>query len=101
MKNISSKQLLQMSFWVLLSAITQAFSLTSFSVPSGIKREISAFRRLDDGYIIILITMDRKPLSNLGNGYQMMHVFDFLLNYFANRSNDSGIYGGSWLSVGV
>ena len=36
MKNISSKQLLQMSFWVLLSAITQAFSLTSFSVPSGI-----------------------------------------------------------------
>ena len=45
--------------------------------------------------------MDRKPLSNLENGYQMMHVFDFLLNYFANRSNDSGIYGGSWLSVGV
>ena len=25
-------------------------------------------------------TMDRNPLSNLENGYQMMHLFDFLLN---------------------
>ena len=44
------------------------------------EREISAFRRLDDGYKKILITMDRNPLSNLENGYQMMHLFDFLLN---------------------
>ena len=36
MKNISTKQLFQMTFWVLLSAITQAFTLTSFSVPAGI-----------------------------------------------------------------
>ncbi|MBR3265758.1 MAG: YitT family protein [Erysipelotrichaceae bacterium] len=36
MKNISTKQLFQMTFWVLLSAITQAFALTSFSVPAGI-----------------------------------------------------------------
>ena len=34
----------------------------------------------DDGYKKILITMDRNPLSNLENGYQMMHLFDFLLN---------------------
>lgn len=27
-----------------------------------------------------LITMDRDPLSKLENGYQMMHLFDFLLN---------------------
>lgn len=44
------------------------------------EREVSAFRLLDDGYKKILITMDRNPLSNLGNGYQMLHLFDFLLN---------------------
>lgn len=44
------------------------------------EREVSAFRLLDDGYKKILITMDRNPLLNLGNGYQMMHLFDFLLN---------------------
>ncbi len=44
------------------------------------ERELSAFRLLDDGYKKILITMDRNPLSNLENGYQMMHLFDFLLN---------------------
>ncbi len=44
------------------------------------EREVSAFRLLDDGYKKILITMDRNPLSNLENGYQMLHLFDFLLN---------------------
>ena len=44
------------------------------------EREVSAFRLLDDGYKKILITMDRNPLSNLENGYQMIHLFDFLLN---------------------
>ena len=44
------------------------------------EREISAFHRLDDGYKKILITMDYNPLSNLENGYQMMNLFDFLLN---------------------
>mgnify|MGYP001673987380 FL=1 len=44
------------------------------------EREISAFHRLDDGYKKILITMDRNPLTNLDNGYQMLYLFDFLLN---------------------
>ncbi len=44
------------------------------------EREVSAFHLLDDGYKKILITMDRNPLSNLENGYQMLHLFDFLLN---------------------
>ena len=44
------------------------------------ERELSAFRKLDDGYKKVLITMDRNPLSNLGNGYQLIHLFDFLLN---------------------
>ena len=44
------------------------------------ERELSAFRKLDDGYKKILITMDRNPLTNLDNGYQMIHLFDFLLN---------------------
>ena len=44
------------------------------------EQEISAFHKLDDGYRKVLITMDRNPLSMLENGYQMMHLFDFLLN---------------------
>ena len=44
------------------------------------EREVSAFHRLDDGYKKILITLDRNPLSNLENGYQMIHLLDFLLN---------------------
>ena len=43
-------------------------------------RELSAFRHLDDGFKKILITMDQNPLTNLGNGYRMIHLFDFLLN---------------------
>lgn len=43
-------------------------------------RELSAFAHLDDGYKKIIITMDRNPLGNLGNGYKMLHLFDFLLN---------------------
>ena len=45
-----------------------------------LERELSAFRRLDDGYKKILLTMDRNPLHNLEHGYQMLHLFDFLLN---------------------
>ena len=44
------------------------------------ERELSAFRRLDDGFKKILLTMDRNPLTNLERGYQMLHLFDFLLN---------------------
>ncbi len=44
------------------------------------ERELSAFRRLDDGFKKILLTMDRNPLTNLERGYQMMHLFDFLLH---------------------
>ncbi|MCR5662363.1 MAG: ATP-binding protein [bacterium] len=44
------------------------------------ERELSAFRHLDDGFKKILITMDHNPLTNLENGYQMINLFDFLLN---------------------
>lgn len=44
------------------------------------ERELSAFKRLDDGYKKIIITMDRNPLTNLENGYQMINLFDFLLD---------------------
>lgn len=36
MKKNTEKQLLSMAFWVIISAILQAISLTSFSVPAGI-----------------------------------------------------------------
>lgn len=44
------------------------------------KREISAFKGLDDGYKKIVITMDNNPLLRLENGYKMIHIYDFLLN---------------------
>ena len=44
------------------------------------ERELSAFCKLDDGYKKIVITMDDNPLTNLGNGYRRLHLFDFLLN---------------------
>ena len=44
------------------------------------KREVSAFKGLDDGYKKIVITMDNNPLIRLDDGYKMIHVFDFLLN---------------------
>lgn len=42
-------------------------------------REINAFKKLDDGYRKIVITMDKNPLIKLENGYQMLNLFDFLL----------------------
>lgn len=44
------------------------------------ERELSAFHRLDDGYKKIVIAMDDNPLTNLGNGYRKLHLFDFLLD---------------------
>ncbi len=43
------------------------------------EREVSVFHLLDDGYKKILITMDRNPLSNLENGYQMSRTRVFIL----------------------
>ena len=60
----------------------QYYIQVSYTIQDGTtrERELSAFRRLDDGYKKILITMDHNPLSNLEYGYQMMHLLDFLLN---------------------
>lgn len=44
------------------------------------KREVSAFKGLDDGYKKIVITMDNNPLIRLDDGYKMIHIYDFLLN---------------------
>ena len=44
------------------------------------EREISAFYHLDDGYKKIVITMDNNPLTNLGNGYRKLNLFDLLLD---------------------
>ena len=44
------------------------------------KREVSAFKGLDDGYKKIVITMDNNPLISLDDGYKMIHIYDFLLN---------------------
>lgn len=44
------------------------------------EREIGSFRKLDDGYKKIVITMDDDPFTDLGNGYKKMNIFDFLLD---------------------
>ena len=44
------------------------------------KREVFAFKGLDDGYKKIVITMDNNPLIRLDDGYKMINIFDFLLN---------------------
>ena len=44
------------------------------------KREVSSFRKLDDGYKKIVITMDDDPFTDLGNGYKKMNMLDFLLD---------------------
>lgn len=44
------------------------------------KREINAFKGLEDGYKKIIITMDNNSLVNLEKGYKMINLYDFLLN---------------------
>ncbi len=44
------------------------------------KRELGAFKRLDDGYKKIVITMDNSPFTILENGYKRINLIDFLLN---------------------
>lgn len=43
-------------------------------------RELNAFKGLDDGYRKIVITMDNNPLIHLDNGYEMLNIYDFLLD---------------------
>ena len=44
------------------------------------EREINSFRKLDDGYKKIVITMDNDPFIDLGFGYKKMNIIDFLLD---------------------
>ena len=44
------------------------------------EREINSFRKLDDGYKKIVITMDNDPFIDLGFGYKKMNIVDFLLD---------------------
>ncbi|MEG0314951.1 MAG: ATP-binding protein [Erysipelotrichaceae bacterium] len=44
------------------------------------KQELDSFKKIDDGYKKIIITMDNDPYNLLENGYKKLNVFDFLLN---------------------
>ncbi len=44
------------------------------------EQEMSAFRKLDDGYKKIVITMDDDPFSIMEKGYKKINAIDFLLN---------------------
>ena len=44
------------------------------------ERELGSFKKLDDGYKKIVVTMDDDPFTDLGNGYKKINILDFLLN---------------------
>ena len=44
------------------------------------ERELSSFRKIDDGYRKIVITMDDDPFILLENGYRKLNAIEFLLN---------------------
>ncbi|MBQ8707470.1 MAG: ATP-binding protein [Succinivibrionaceae bacterium] len=55
---------------------------SAYSIMDSAKKEqeLSSFRKLDDGYKKIVITMDDDPFTVLENGYRKLNLFDFLLN---------------------
>lgn len=48
--------------------------------PEKREQEIGSFRKLDDGYKKIVITMDEDPFNIMENGYKKINAIDFLLN---------------------
>ena len=44
------------------------------------EQEISSFRKIDDGYKKIVITMDDDPFTILENGYKKLNAIEFLLD---------------------
>lgn len=44
------------------------------------EQEIGSFKKIDDGYKKIIITMDIDPFKIIGDGYKKINVFDFLLD---------------------
>ena len=44
------------------------------------EQELSSFRKIDDGYKKIVITMDDDPFVLLENGYRKIYALDFFLN---------------------
>ena len=52
----------------------------SMAEPEKRKQELSSFRKLDDGYKKVVITMDDDPFTLLEKGYRKINVMDFLLN---------------------
>ena len=41
---------------------------------------MGSFKKLDDGYKKIVVTMDDDPFNDLGNGYKKINMLDFLLD---------------------
>ena len=48
--------------------------------PEKRDQELGSFRKLDDGYKKIVITMDDDPFIIMENGYKKINAIDFLLN---------------------
>ena len=44
------------------------------------EQELSSFRKIDDGYKKIVITMDDDPFVLMENGYKKIYALDFFLN---------------------
>ena len=54
----------------------------AYSIEDGTtkERELQAFQGLADGYQKILITADETPFHEVGSGYRLLNVYDFLLH---------------------
>lgn len=53
----------------------------AYSIMDNDKRaiELASFKKIDDGYAKIVLTMDNDPFVDLGDGYQKINVVDWLL----------------------
>ena len=53
----------------------------AYSIMDSDKRatELASFKKIDDGYAKIVLTMDNDPFVDLGDGYQKINVVDWLL----------------------
>ena len=47
--------------------------------PEKAEQELSSFRKIDDGYKKVVITMDDSPFVLMENGYRKIYAIDFLL----------------------
>ena len=71
----------EIDFFVRMRAETYYIQVSyKIDDPSTREREMEAFKKLDDGYKKIIITMDDTPYKVLEKGYKILNLIEFLNN---------------------